>query len=123
MNYSDVQLNEDYHNLEFRRDLRAEPKKTLKEYEYPIEDDLEIQVVTNTKEVFYVAMIDHSNLNENYLQQLYGGEVNVIGNKFSSAGTASSVGTLGTASTLTGTAATFGTVACALTASSAACTD
>ncbi len=95
---------------ELRNELRKNPKLALNKL-YNKNNDIEIVVVTNTKDTTYIAVLDNPNI------QLDGdlGSITaaVKTSTASSVGSAGSAGTIGTVASCVGTFSTAGSVSSA----------
>ncbi len=103
----DVKITKRLYDKKFRQQLRENPSHYASELGYQISSDAKIIVKQNTKEIFYVTMVDtrieSGNLDMNIQS------IQVAGQSLSSAGTASSASS---ASSATSTLGTLTTGAC-----------
>lgn len=86
----------------FREKLIANPHKYSKELGYDIANDIDIKIIKNTKEIFYVALAK-LDIMENLEQ------IQAAGNTASCAGSASTLGSVTSTVSSGATASTLGT--------------
>ncbi len=92
-----------FYDKKWRRALRKNAHLELRALNYKLEDNVDILVITNTKNTTYVILPDNNYVVHNDLTY-----INVARSDC-----ASTVATGSTVATLTSTAGTFGTLSCA----------
>lgn len=102
---------------EWRKRLRADPVKVLREENYPIPNGFEVIVVTNSRDTLYIPLND---INVDMSSSL--SVINAAGVNPGSVACLGSVGTMSCFGTACGTLSTGGTSSSISSASSAGCT-
>lgn len=97
---------------DFRKHLRADPRKYAPKLGYDTSDDsLKFIVLTNTEEQVYLPLLDNNAMTPQVIENIHAAGENTT--TISSIASAGSAGTFGSACTSVGTASTGGTVSTA----------